>query len=277
MQRELVANNIFVFTSELYAQVTAGAIITPEGTLVIDTLPFPTETRQLIQYIEEKRGSFVHTVINTHYHADHTFGTCFFDEAQVVSHSLTRDILVRRGQASIDEAQRGTRGMMKLELRLPDMTFSEGRMRIHLGGQTVELFHAPGHSKDSIVCHALNEDILFAADTLMSIPYFGDGSWDDYVSTLTSLRDEKFECVVQGHGEVILKGEIEPRFQEDIDYLYRIRDRVEKHIHAGRPASELPSIDIEECGKSRIILNGIAVQLHQGNLQKLYYDLSSQK
>lgn len=275
MLRELVANNIFVFTSELYAQVTAGAILTPDGAIVIDTLPFPTETRQMIQYIEERRNALVHTVINTHYHADHTFGTCFFEDARVVSHSLTRKYLASRGQQSIDEAQRGTRGMMKLSLRLPDMTFNEGRLMIHFGGQDLELIHTPGHSPDAIVCHVINENILFAADTIMAIPYFGDGSWSDYVTTLNMLRDDKYEGIVQGHGEVILRGEVDSRFQEDLDYLHIIRERVENLVKKGEGPAALESIDIEECGKSRIALNGLVTQLHSSNLQKLYQEISA--
>ena len=81
MLRELVSNNIFVFTSELYAQVTAGGILTPAGAIVIDTLAFPGETRQIIQFIEQRYETKVRFVVNTHYHADHTYGTCFFEDA----------------------------------------------------------------------------------------------------------------------------------------------------------------------------------------------------
>ena len=38
MQRERVADDIYVFTSDLYAQVTAGVVVTSEGAVVIDTL-----------------------------------------------------------------------------------------------------------------------------------------------------------------------------------------------------------------------------------------------
>jgi len=38
---ERVSNDIFVFTSEMYAQVTAGVILTAEGAIIVDTLPFP--------------------------------------------------------------------------------------------------------------------------------------------------------------------------------------------------------------------------------------------
>ena len=36
MQRERVADNIWVFTSSLFAQVTAGVVFTSEGAVVID-------------------------------------------------------------------------------------------------------------------------------------------------------------------------------------------------------------------------------------------------
>jgi len=43
MQRERISDDIFVFTSGMYAQVTAGAVLTSEGAVIIDTLPFPSE------------------------------------------------------------------------------------------------------------------------------------------------------------------------------------------------------------------------------------------
>ena len=41
MLRERVSEDVYVFTSELYAQVTAGAVLSADGAIVIDTLPFP--------------------------------------------------------------------------------------------------------------------------------------------------------------------------------------------------------------------------------------------
>ena len=37
MQRERVADDIYVFTSEVYAQVTAGVIVSSDGAILIDT------------------------------------------------------------------------------------------------------------------------------------------------------------------------------------------------------------------------------------------------
>src|SRR5689334_2037634 len=98
MLRERVATNVFVFSSEMYAQVTAGAVITSAGAVVIDTLPFPSESRQIVQFIEDRHGVQVRYVINTHYHADHTYGTCYFKHARVLSHRLCRELLNTRGR-----------------------------------------------------------------------------------------------------------------------------------------------------------------------------------
>jgi glyoxylase-like metal-dependent hydrolase (beta-lactamase superfamily II) len=67
---------------------------------------------------------------------------------------------------------------------LPDMVFDQ-RLTLYLGNKTLEFWSTPGHSADSIVCLVKEDQILFAADTLMPVPYFVDG---DYDSFLTSLR-----------------------------------------------------------------------------------------
>jgi glyoxylase-like metal-dependent hydrolase (beta-lactamase superfamily II) len=257
MLRERVANNVFVFTSELYAQVTAGAVITQAGAIVIDTLPFPVETRQIAQFIEERHGVPVRYVINTHYHADHTYGACLFKQARVVGHRQCRGLLDTRGREGLKHAQKGSREMSNVQVRLPDIVFDTGAMSIHLGGASVRIWPAPGHSPDSLVCLVEEERILFAADTLMPIPFFADGSWDDFVATLESLLPESFENVVQGHGEVILRGEVQTKIEEDLHYLRTLRSCVEAVIEKSEGPEALRGIDIESCGKSRIPLNGL--------------------
>jgi len=273
MLRERVANNIYVFTSELYAQVTAGAVITSAGAVVIDTLPFPVETRQIAQFIEERHNVPVRYVINTHYHADHTNGTCYFRHARVVSHRLCRELLMTRGRDAMEKARKGSRDMNDIQLVLPHIIFDDGIAKLHLGGVTFELWHTPGHSPDSVMVLLAEERILFAADTLMPLPFFADGSYDDYVATLETLLPETFENVIQGHGEVILRGEVKDKIEEDLRYLRVMQHKVEDLIKRNRPVEALNKIDIEACGKSRIPLNGLVQNLHRGNVQALYSSL----
>jgi glyoxylase-like metal-dependent hydrolase (beta-lactamase superfamily II) len=274
MLREHVAKNVYVFTSELYAQVTAGAIVTSAGAIVIDTLPFPAETRQIVQFIEERHGVPVRYVVNTHYHADHTYGTCLFSHARVVGQRHCRELLDTRGRAGLEKAQRTSRELASVQIRLPDVVFDGGIMGLHLGNITLRMWHAPGHSPDSLVCLVEEERILFAADTLMPLPFFADGDWGDYVATLEALLPETYENVIQGHGEVILRGEVQNKIEEDLNYLRILRSRVENLITKNKGPDALDGIDIESCGKSRVPLNGLVQQLHHANVDVLYRQLS---
>jgi glyoxylase-like metal-dependent hydrolase (beta-lactamase superfamily II) len=262
MQRERVADDIYVFTSDLYAQVTASAIITSAGAVVVDTLVYPEETRQIKRFVESRLGTPVAYVINTHYHADHTTGTCFFDGARVVSHALCRSLLDKRGRESLEKSKASSEDLREVELVLPDLVFESGTLTLHVGDKTLQLRHSPGHSPDSIVCSVPEDRVLLAADTMMPLPYFVDGSYDDFVTSLKSLQTGYYENIVQGHGEVILRGEIDEKIQGDLDYLRLLREAVDHALEAG---TSVEDIEIETCGKSRILLNGTAQQLHRQN------------
>jgi len=268
MQRERVADDIYVFTSDLYAQVTAGVIMTSEGAVVIDTLAYPEETLLMKRFIEARLGTTVRYVINTHFHADHSTGTCFFKGARVISHALCRELLNTRGRSSLQKSKAANE-MRDVELVLPDIVFSGGPFTLHIGNKTFQFWSTPGHSIDSIVCLVKEDRVLFAADTLMPIPYFVDGNFDDFVASLTGLQNGNFENVIQGHGEIILRGEVEEKIQTDIDYLLKLRTAVDAALTNPFPDAALEAIDIESCGKSRILLNGAISQLHRQNVLTL--------
>lgn len=277
MQRERVADDIYVFTSELYAQVTAGAVITPEGAILIDTLLFPEEARAIKHLVENRLGCPVRYIINTHYHADHTYGTCLFPDAQVIAHARCYELLDTRGRQGLNIAQQNTNELRDVSIVLPHIVFDSGTLSVHLGNKTVELRHSPGHSPDSIVCLVKEDRVLFAADTMMAIPYFVDGSYADFVNSLHALQNGGFENVVQGHGEVVLRGEVEEVIQSDLNYLATIRRYVERALERGQPPEALDAVSIESCGKSRIPLNGLVQELHQANLRALYRELAAQR
>ncbi len=269
MQKERVAEDIYVFTSDLYAQVTAGVILTSEGAVLIDTLAYPQETQLIKRYIEGRLGTQVRYLVNTHFHADHTLGSYLFEDAQIVAHSLCRDLLDTRGRESLEQARLTLDDMDDVQLMLPNIVFSKGMLTLYLGGKTFQFRHTPGHSPDSIICMVKEDRVLFAADTLMPVPYFVDGSYDDFLASLTNLQGHSFEHVVQGHGEVVLRGEVDDKIQEDINYLLKLRTAVDKALVASDPEKALEEISIEACGKSQIALNGAGQQLHRQNVAKL--------
>ncbi|MCI0576647.1 MAG: MBL fold metallo-hydrolase [Chloroflexi bacterium] len=275
MVRERIADDIYVFTSRRYAQVTAGAILTKEGVILIDTLFYPDETQAIKDFLEGRLGLKVRYIINTHYHADHTLGTYLFPEAQVVSHTLCRQFLNSTGRAGLEQMKSQSPEFDKVEVVLPDLIFEDGFLNVHLGGKMVRLQHCPGHSLDLICALVVNDRILFASDTVMPVPTLFDGSYDYLVRSLQEMLDMNLDCVVQGHGEVILRGEVESLIRSDLAYLNKIKRAVENVIERGKPFNALEKVSIESCGKSRIPLNGFVADLHQANLRRLYEDLNN--
>jgi cyclase len=274
MQRERVSEDVYVFTSDLYAQVTAGAIVTPSGTILIDTLPYPQEAREIKSFLEARLETTVRYVINTHYHADHTYGTCFFPDAVVASHALCRELLDTVGRSGLEEAQAQVPELADVHIVLPDVIFEQGCLNIHLDDKTVTLLPSPGHSPDSIIVLVPEERVLFASDTLMPVPTLVDGNMEDLIRSLEAIPDMPVDNVVQGHGEVILRGEIQSVVDDDIRYLRTIYDRVSRRVikNGGGP-EQLQRHDIESCGKSRIPLNGLVSDLHMANLHRLYQQI----
>jgi cyclase len=270
MQEERVARDIHVYTSELYAQVTAGLIVTQEGCILVDTLPFPEETARIVASARNFCRGGVHLLVYTHYHADHTYGAYQFPNATVVSHALTRDLLLEKGLPSLEEAKSQAPELAEVELILPTVVFDTGELTLHLGDKTVQLFHSPGHTLDSIAVHVLEDRVLFASDTMLPVPTIFDGDLDILVQSLERLRELPIDSVVQGHGEVILRGEVGSRIDQAVEYLYTIRDIVDEAIAEEKPRESLLEHDIESCGLSRIPLNGLVQDLHLTNLLALY-------
>jgi cyclase len=273
MVRERIADDVYVFTSRRYAQVTAGAILTREGVVLIDTLFYPEETLAIKEFLERRLGLVVRYVVNTHYHADHTLGTCLFPEAQVISHALCRELLDTAGREGLADMQSQTPEFAEARVVLPDLIFEDGVFNIYLGGKTVRLQHSPGHSPDLVSALVVNDRILFASDTVMPVPTLFDGDYDALVNSLTAMFEMNLESVVQGHGEVILRGEVEDLIRSDLNYLATIKRAVENAVQKGQPITSLDRITIESCGKSRIPLNGFVSDLHQANLRRLYEEL----
>ena len=270
MVRERVADNVFIFTSEMYAQVNAGAIIGPDWSVLIDTLAFPEETLEIRDFVEGRLNSPVRYVVNTHHHADHTLGTCWFPNAVVISHVLCRELLRGPGTEAFLAAQEHNRELRDVRVVLPEIVMDGGQLSLRVGKRTLQLMSLPGHSDDGIGVLLVEDRVLFSGDAMMPIPYVVDGEFDDLVASMKRLPRLKLENLVQGHGEVILRGEIPNAVRANLNYLAAIQRHVHKASRRRDPEAYLATVTIEECGKKRIDLGGLGPSLHSRNLLALY-------
>jgi glyoxylase-like metal-dependent hydrolase (beta-lactamase superfamily II) len=275
MRKERVTDNVYVFTSEAYAQVTASAIVTSEGTVVIDTLPFPRETREMLDFLrgESKRG--IRYIVNTHHHADHVYGNYLFEDADIIASDKCREVIRKSGEKNLADAKAQTPELLEVRLRLPNITFPE-KMTIHLGDRVMRLMPLMGHTPDGIGVYLEGDKILFSGDAVMPLPYIFWGDRVQLQETLRMLKEMNLENIVQGHGEVLLKGEIDETLDASIAYLDCIYEKVKAKLSTRTSKERLINeITLESCGFSPIALDGLVKQLHRSNLQRVYQTLTA--
>lgn len=274
MQRERVSENVFWFQSEVYAQVTAGVIAGPLWAVVIDTLALPEETLEMRDFIEKELNVPVRYVINSHHHADHSWGNCFFPGATILSHSLCRQWLVERGPAALESARKQNPLFRQVKIIPPHLTFDSGEVCLRVGKKNLTMLATPGHSMDGISVLVEEDRVLFAGDAFLPLPFIIDGNIDDLAASIKKISKMGLENIIQGHGDIILRGEIEDAVKENIYYLNAIRKAVKAAMRRKNPLEFLAEINVESCGKSRVYLGGLAEELHRRNLRALYRQMA---
>ncbi len=276
MQRERVSDNVYWFQSDVYAQVTAGVVTGPQWAVAIDTLALPEETLAMRAFIEEELAVPLRYVVNTHYHADHSWGNCFFPGATIIAHTQCRRIMMDRGQASLESARHQNQAFKQIKLIMPQLTFEQGVLSLRVGKKNLILMPTPGHSSDGISVLVEEDRVLFAGDTFLPLPYIVDGDIDDLVASIKKISKMGLENIVQGHGEIVLRGEIDEAAKDNLTYLANIRKAVRAATRRRNPQEALAAIDVESCGKSRVHLGGLAPELHRRNVRALFRQIMAE-
>ena len=127
---------------------------------------------------------------------------------------------------------------------------------------------------DSTVVYVKEDKVLLAADTVMPLPYFVWGSREEFIASLERVLEFNMDSIVQGHGEVLLRGEIQATIQGSIRYLEVLYNKVMRLVEDDGGIEAIQHIDLESCGKSRIPLNGLVQDLHEANVYALYQHMT---
>jgi cyclase len=269
--RTRVADDTWVFTSRMYVEVNACLVVTSEGGILIDTLPFPSETKEIIDFARRVSPQGIKYVINTISHADHVYGSYMFPDAELVAHDVCLRLLQEYGAKALKEAKEHTPELRPVQIRLPKMVFSEGLV-IRLGGKTVHLIHSPGPSPDTCAVHVREDKVLFASDLMMPVPMIANPYADVelFKRSLLNLHDYNLECIVQGHGDILLRGEVTSSIDANVNYLIDIQKLVDRLMDEGATKHDLLEHDIEQFNRSRIPLGGLVQQFHANNMLYLW-------
>ncbi len=270
MHIERASEDIYIFTSDRYAQVTASLIVSGNTGVLIDAMPYPEEAAQIALLAHRRCPDGVRYIIYTGHEADHTYGAYLFPKAEVIAHSLCRQQLIEHGQAALEHAKNISKEFEHVTLRIPSITFDQGTFTLRLPGKTLEIMPTPGHTQDSLAVLLHEERLLFAGDTIMAVPTIARGNVDQLRESINKVANMQLESIVQGHGEIILRGEIKEMMRRSVAYLDNLQAKVHRILESGASRDVVKNITIESCGLSRVLLNGVVVQLHIANALAMY-------
>ena len=181
-----VAERVWVGRYEWF-DVNITLVGSERGLLVVDTHGSAAAGREVVDDVRRLGAGEVVTVVNTHWHFDHTFGNVAFREAYgpvpIHAHEDAASDLARWGEAFKARYEDGDDphrdDVLSTELVLPDHTFSSARV-LDLGDRLVELVHpGRGHSAGDLVVRVPDVDVVLAGDLVeeSSPPWFNDDCW----------------------------------------------------------------------------------------------------
>lgn len=268
MPKERVGEQVYVFFSDSYAQVTAAVVLTDRGSVVVDSLLFPSEARE-VESFATRGGKPVSYVINTHGHLDHVACNYLYPESDIIAHAGVRKAMEGELRTALAEAARSIGELREVRLRPPTIT-ATAEVVVRHGGLTLRLIPLPGHSHDAFGVYVEEERILVAGDAMLPVPHFVGGDPDALLRSFQRIRSLSLNTIIQGHGDVILKGEVKDAIEYRMRYVRQVRKYVHDAIADGASLREVQQADIEAFGGSRLDLDGLTQQLHEDNLTYLY-------
>jgi glyoxylase-like metal-dependent hydrolase (beta-lactamase superfamily II) len=195
--------------------LSLGLIVGDDACLVVDTGGDETQGAEWAAAVRAVTP-LPWTVVLTHAHFDHAFGTAAFLPCPVLAHPNCVDELVVEGAADKDtwaaHYRRQNRpdiaeAIRVTQIALPTTLVSE-RVTVDLGGRTVEIEQfGHGHTDHDLVLRVPDADVVFAGDLVENgaPPAFKGSfpaSWPTALAGLLELTGPD-TVVVPGHGEPV--------------------------------------------------------------------------
>ncbi len=225
-----------------------GVLVTPEGVVVVDTMTFVRQGEAIKHAVRELTDQPIVTVLNTHYHLDHTHGNPAFPVGtKVVSTAKTLQHL-----RELDADYWKERPAQDL---LPNDTFDTGTKEIKLGGKTIRSYYlGRGHTDGDMVVLFVEDRVLHTGDLFSNghypnIDLEAGGSVKLWSATLDKVLALPFDVVIPGHGSPTTRRQVE-RFRDFMASLWKqtvdIRDR------GGSEEDAVKLVNIDEYGLSTL-------------------------
>jgi glyoxylase-like metal-dependent hydrolase (beta-lactamase superfamily II) len=190
--------------------LSVGLVVGNERCLVIDTGGDAGQGAELAAAVREVTP-LPWSVVLTHAHFDHSFGTAAFGECPVWAHPANLAVTgeVQRERWARHYRDRGEHEVADriaaVRIVLPDNPVVD-REVLDLGGRDVALLHfGPAHSDHDLVVHVPDVGVVFAGDLVEqgAPPQFGDAYPQGWPAALDGILALDAPVVLPGHGEPV--------------------------------------------------------------------------
>ena len=214
-------------------------LVGADGILQVDS-GVPSRSADIAQAIAALSPKPVGTLINTHWHFDHTGGNAAVGKAgaRILAQENTRKRLST--EQKID--------FFKMTIppspaeALPSFTFTDS-MELYINGEEIALAHvAPAHTDTDILIHFRQANVLHAGDTLFNGFYpFIDYSSKGWIGGMIAAADHILKItddktrIIPGHGPMATRAYV-ARYR---DMLHTVQSRIEPMVRAGKTQEQI--------------------------------------
>ncbi|MED5411202.1 MAG: MBL fold metallo-hydrolase [Pseudomonadota bacterium] len=236
---EEVAEGVYfaIGTGDIYTMSNALIIERDHDVVIVDSHITPAAGRALLDSIRVVTSKPVTTLINSHFHYDHSNGTPAFGDIEIIGHEVTYEKLtsdpenehtyqsslrrfdntVNRLQTELSNAtsaeerqelqqqlaywQRHVEAQEEIVFTPPTQTLRD-KMTLFRGGREIQLhFFGRAHTGGDLAIYLPEEKIVFTGDMMLGgISYMGDGYVTEWADTLRGLLSLDIELILPGHG-----------------------------------------------------------------------------
>ena len=246
MEMVTVSPGILAFVNAK-GRSNCGMVHTTAGVVLIDTTARPVDIRACLARAGVSPAEICQILL-THSHSDHTSGIPLFD-CPVLAHKRTRQRIARRGT---DRARQ----------QLPTEVFAQ-RRELEIGGVSLEIIHAGGHTPGSSVVWLSEQGVLFAGDLIFEggYPFLATANIPDLIVALRWIPSLGAQVIVPGHGLLCNNKEV----ARQLAYIEATWTRTADHIAQGHTVEEaLADPGYPRCGERGF------ERLHPWNIEVAY-------
>jgi len=163
--------------------------------------------------------------------------------------------------------------LLMKKIRFPKINIAKtlrGNEELDLGGMTLKMIHAPGHTPGHMAFHVPGQDFLFSSDVALTAegPFYGNDFADieDFITSIRALKEIGASTIATSHSGPYLE-RLTERFARYEDVIYRRDHAVMEALSEPRTLADLMEKKLIFPGypnprEIMIWMEGIAIEKH---------------